>query len=830
MLSDHQAGQESDAFTKSGGETNAELLAFKLDPVSGTITVTNLVFTITGLKCITDGDWAGLEIVEDTNGDGTISVGETTTVGGIGTVSQSGGTITFAGDFSVTAVTHYIVRADFAELSGAETVTIGLTTANITSSSSVDGSTTPVTHSDADVAGGLVSHWKFNETSGLTATDSVGINDGTLKSGATWTTSGKFCGALDFDEPSSEYVNVPADTTLNLTGDATITGWFKLDSNFTSSSTTSQIIVEKYDSDEANLVIALVGTDYGNANPSDGSLVFKIENEVGGEGYRYQWTTTTSWTAGTWYHFACTVDSSNAANNNIYIDAVDDTNGTGIGGSGTDVIAMSFNAPLRIGGRDADTAELATTVYFNGVLDDVRLYNRILTAAEIQALAATYTVIDLGTYGGDPSFGFGINAGSIVAGYDENATTDVESAWFWTSCVLTDLGSLGGSSIQANDINDSGDVVGRGDTAGGDIHAFYYDGSLTDLGTLSGKTHSDAIGINNIDDIAGISYNVDARGPRDRLAFLDVPVARYGLSAGMNSLGTLGGVESQALDVNSLGEVVGGAQKSAGDYYPFIWLPSGTAPKYGFGSDGMNSLGTLGGVSTILTHRAHAINANGEIVGQSYTAGGDAHAFLWLPSAAYTLSAGMNDLGVLTGGTASLAFGINDSGQVVGASEVTGGDYHAFIWETGTMTDLNDLLDPNSTWELVRAMDINSEGEISGWGTNLSSVTQGFVLTTCTDTGAGSLLGPPDPTFEPLLPQREFDADEEPDAYDEPELIRRAPLPPLCGLGMLQAAFVTGAGFLLTQRRSRRCRSSEAVHPQMNMGEAPLPKVAVPSE
>ena len=239
------------------------------------------------------------------------------------------------------------------------------------------------------------------------------------------------------------------------------------------------------------------------------------------------------------------------------------------------------------------------------------------------------------------------------------------------------------------------------------------------------------------------------------MAFLDVPVARYGLSAGMNSLGTLGGDQSQALDVNSLGEVAGGAQEGTGNYYPFIWLPSGSAPKYGFGS------------------------------------------------------AGMNDLDVLTGGTTSHAFGINDSGQVVGASEITGGDYRAFIWANGTMTDLNDLLDPNSTWVLVRAMDINADGEISGLGTNLSSVTRGFVLTTCTDTGAGSLTGSPPELESELDEERDpyHEPDEEGEAYHEPELTPRAPLPPLCSLSMLQDFLMSLAGCLVLVRARPRAEA-----------------------
>ena len=223
-------------------------------------------------------------------------------------------------------------------------------------------------------------------------------------------------------------------------------------------------------------------------------------------------------------------------------------------------------------------------------------------------------------------------------------------------------------------------------------------------------------------------------------AFLHLPSTAYGLPAGMNALGTLGGRDSVATDINGSGQVVGGAQDTSMNMRPFLWLPSAA---YSL-SAGMNDLGTLGGDSQSLLHRAQAINSSGETVGLSFTAGGNAHAFLWLPSAAYGLSSGMNDLGVLTGGTISWAFAINDDGEVVGTSNVTGGAYHAFVWANGTMTDLNDLINADADWTLTRATSINSDGEITGWGTNQDGEYRAFVLTqTCALSTSGAVAGGP---------------------------------------------------------------------------------------
>ena len=194
------------------------------------------------------------------------------------------------------------------------------------------------------------------------------------------------------------------------------------------------------------------------------------------------------------------------------------------------------------------------------------------------------------------------------------------------------------------------------------------------------------------------------------------------IHAGMNSLGTLGGTQSEAFGINDSGQVVGGAQNGSGNYRPFLWQ-NGT----------MTNLGTLGGESVNPDHRAEAINASGDVCGRSYTSGGAKHAFLWDGS--------MTDLGVLTGGTESWAFGINDSQIVVGTSNVTGGAYHAFAWDAvNGMQDLNNLISGSSGWILTRATDINDDGTIVGWGTNGSGNVRAFLLTpTCkVDGGAAA--------------------------------------------------------------------------------------------
>jgi len=130
-------------------------------------------------------------------------------------------------------------------------------------------------------------------------------------------------------------------------------------------------------------------------------------------------------------------------------------------------------------------------------------------------------------------------------------------------------------------------------------------------------------------------------------------------------------------------------------------------------------LGSLGGSYSI----AYGINDAGQVVGQSRTVPGDLRAFLWQNGV-------MTDLGTLggTSSSSSRAYGINDAGQVVGKS-----DSYAFLWQEGTMYNLSDYLDnPISGWSLRTAQGINSLGQIVGYGCNPSGYIEAFLLTPVT--------------------------------------------------------------------------------------------------
>ena len=97
----------------------------------------------------------------------------------------------------------------------------------------------------------------------------------------------------------------------------------------------------------------------------------------------------------------------------------------------------------------------------------------------------------------------------------------------------------------------------------------------------------------------------------------------------------------------------------------------------------------------------------------------------------------MRDLGLLTGDGMSQAYAINNKGQVVGTSciDVNYSDCHAFIWQNGVMTNLNDLVPPNSLQGVHMALadSINDLGEIVGGTFRNGGVGDGpgFILYPC---------------------------------------------------------------------------------------------------
>lgn len=300
--------------------------------------------------------------------------------------------------------------------------------------------------------------------------------------------------------------------------------------------------------------------------------------------------------------------------------------------------------------------------------------------------------------GADPRYQVTVVGDASSTAYDINGAGQVVGTYgagsgmhgfLWTSGTLTDLGTLGGANSSAVRINDLGQIVGSADTADG-THAFFYSGGMMiDLGTLGGPSSS-ARGINNAGMVAG------AASWSGSPYLLDRAFSWNGGS--LNNLDTLpNGDQSMANGINSAGHIVGSSAISTDD------PPEHPAHAFYYANGAMHDLGTLGGISS----SASAINDLDQIVGTSGTTNFYVwHAFLFKSGA-------MRDLGALMVDGYSDAFDINGLGQVVGSAEVVGGT-HGFLYEGGSLLDLNSLIDPASGWTIDDARGINDAGQIAG--------------------------------------------------------------------------------------------------------------------
>jgi probable HAF family extracellular repeat protein len=90
----------------------------------------------------------------------------------------------------------------------------------------------------------------------------------------------------------------------------------------------------------------------------------------------------------------------------------------------------------------------------------------------------------------------------------------------------------------------------------------------------------------------------------------------------------------------------------------------------------------------------------------------------------------MKDLGTLAGDFASTAISLNDAGVIVGGSFDSNFNPRAFVWNNGSMIDLNGALTSNpQKIYLLLASSINARGEIVGLGVTSDGNLHGFLAT-----------------------------------------------------------------------------------------------------
>src|SRR5689334_10400974 len=200
-----------------------------------------------------------------------------------------------------------------------------------------------------------VADYGFNEGTGSNTADNSGNNHtGTLQGNVSWTTGGRYGNGLSFDGVTG-FVSVPASSTLNLGASGTIEAW-----------------VNPQTINEWNSVLAK-----GNSNndpPTNYGLEINGNNRflciLGNGNSARTLASTTAVTTGTFYHVACVWDGTQLQ---LYV------NGVLNASVAQNLTPAANSSPLYLGqyGGNADR--------MHGIIDEVRIYGRALSQAEVQA-------------------------------------------------------------------------------------------------------------------------------------------------------------------------------------------------------------------------------------------------------------------------------------------------------------------------------------------------------------------------------------------------------------------------------------------------------------
>ncbi len=212
----------------------------------------------------------------------------------------------------------------------------------------------------------MIARWTFDEGTGNIAHDStVNANNGTIYNG-NWA-SGVLNGALQFNG-SSTYAVVPNSSSLNITGSITVSTWLKINSiptNYVG------VVAKGWEDASYNLEFNASGASVG--------LVFADST--------YHGANSNPLTTNTWYLITGTYDRNQIK---LYV------NGNLQGVTNYTGTYQSNSSPLYIGNQQPGAGR-----YYNGLLDDMRIYNNALTDSEIKQLynvpePATLLLLGLG--------------------------------------------------------------------------------------------------------------------------------------------------------------------------------------------------------------------------------------------------------------------------------------------------------------------------------------------------------------------------------------------------------------------------------------------------
>ena len=196
----------------------------------------------------------------------------------------------------------------------------------------------------------------FDEGSGTTTADQSGNGNGGTLANTTWSTAGKYGKALSFNGTNA-MVTVADSNSLDLTTGMTIEGWV----NPANATNWRTLLVKERPGD---LVYGLYSSTDAN-RPQSQVTIGSTARLLDG---------TSHVPAATWTHVAATFD---ATTQRLFV------NGTQVSSLAASGTITTSTSPLRIGGNTI------WSEWFSGLIDEVRVYNRALTATEIQTDMST---------------------------------------------------------------------------------------------------------------------------------------------------------------------------------------------------------------------------------------------------------------------------------------------------------------------------------------------------------------------------------------------------------------------------------------------------------